>query len=128
MLQWFYTQVRCKEVFSGVQTEFLLVSVLFLSPCSEHLLPIVSVQLSAKYVCFSGAGFKAIWRNSQSNLPAIEMLYSEVHCTEAEAHGTSRNIFHCNVKQDGKQKCDVTREAAGVACGPVPTHVPKGVS
>ena len=57
-------------------------------------------------------------------MPPLTIKYKAVHCTKHEAQGPKRNIFHCDVMEGGAARCDVMKEAAGVACGPIPTHLP----
>ncbi len=72
----------------------------------------------------SASGYKAFGKSSTSNLDWIDMKYSAVHCTSAEAQGPKRNIFYCDVNEEGAEQCDVMTEAAGVACGPIPVSEP----
>ena len=73
---------------------------------------------------FSATGYRAFWKTSYSNMPRITMKYKAVHCTKEQAQGPKRNIFHCAVIENGASGCDVMKEAAGVACGPIPTYLP----
>ena len=75
-------------------------------------------------VDFSATGYRAFWKTSYSNMPRITMKYKAVHCTKEQAQGPKRNIYYCDVIVNGASGCDVMKEAAGVACGPIPTHLP----
>ena len=75
-------------------------------------------------VDFSATGYRAFWKTSYSNMPRITMKHKAVHCTKEQAQGPKRNIYYCDVIENGASGCDVMKEAAGVACGPIPTHLP----
>ena len=82
---------------------------------------------TSHYMCcvdFSATGYRAFWKTSYSNMPRITMKYKAVHCTKEQAQGPKRNIYYCDVIENGASGCDVMKEAAGVACGPIPTHLP----